>query len=162
MGLKHTIPALAVLLCLGIIPWSGLQAEPRGGDDDARDRGSRERELRNPQIIIRSDADKQRRDKIKASTADSNRQSDPDSTRGLERAEERRPDHADADSNTEDGGWYEYFFGKRQTAETKTERGWYEYVFGDPAVANPDKEKDSPKEENKDEDENSSWWWPFD
>lgn len=159
MRLKQTIPALAVLLCFGAMPRGESQAAPR--DDDARARGARERD---PQIIIRSDEEKQKRLKAgKVRSDNSNRQSDPDSTRGLERAEERRPVHAGNDTDNTDDGWYEYLFGKRQDVETKSERGWYEHLFGSSSTESrkEKKEKDKDKEKDK-EDDDSNWWWPFD
>lgn len=158
MRLKQTISALAVLLCLGGMPVNESQAEPR--DDDSRERGTREREQRDPQIIIRSDADKRRRNENKSGNDNSNRQSDPDSTRGLDRAEERRPAHAGNDAGDNDDGWYEYLFGKRQNAGTKSERGWYEYLFGNSSTeSRKDKNKDKEKDKKNDD---SNWWWPFD
>jgi len=129
MGLKHTIAVLGALLCLGT-PWAGAQAEPQ--DDDTRARGTRERE---PQIIIRTDADKRQRSENKAASDNSNRQSSPDATRGLERAEERRPEQAGSDNNNEDG--------------------WFGSVF--------DWSDDDKKEKDKDtKEDESNWWWPFD
>jgi len=62
----------------------------------------------------------------------SNRQSDPDSMRGLERAKERRSDSAD------------------QHARSDGERHWYEFRFGE------NKDKDQKLTDKK-----LRWWWPF-
>jgi len=64
----------------------------------------------------------------------SNRQSDPDSTRGLERAEERRSEQAD------------------EHARSGKERHWYDFLFGEDG--DKGKGKDMVKKEPR-------WWWPF-
>ncbi len=64
----------------------------------------------------------------------SNRQSDPDSTRGLERAEERQAAQAD------------------EHAQPEKERRWYDFLFGEDEHS--DKDEDMVKKEPR-------WWWPF-
>jgi len=64
----------------------------------------------------------------------SNRQSDPDSTRGLERAEERHAKKAD------------------EHARPEKERHWYDSFFGRDDDSH--KNKDTAKQEPR-------WWWPF-
>lgn len=64
----------------------------------------------------------------------SNRQSDPDSTRGLDRAEERRAEQA------------------AEHARSGKERHWYDFLFGEDG--DKDKGKDMVKKEPR-------WWWPF-
>lgn len=64
----------------------------------------------------------------------SNRQSDPDSTRGLERAEERHAEKAD------------------EHARPEKERHWYDSFFGRDDDSH--KNKDTAKQEPR-------WWWPF-
>jgi len=63
----------------------------------------------------------------------SNRQSDPGSTRGLERAEERHAEQAD------------------EHARPEKERRWYDFLFG---KDDKDKDKDMAQKEPR-------WWWPF-
>jgi hypothetical protein len=103
------------------------------------------------EIIIRSDTDRRRRD-----AENSNPQSGLDSTHGLERAAERRAEPADVHSQAggaaePEGGMYEYFFGRRQDADAKSESSWYDYLFGG-------RKKDKAQEDG----EESRWWWPFD
>lgn len=129
---------------------------------DREDRGEQrvETEERRTQIIIRSDADKKKRKALRAEAKeDSNRQSDPDSERGLERAQERRAPQADAHAQhrTDERGWYEYLFGKRAEAEQKSERDWYGYLFG-----RQPKEDKREKKDDDSRDDDDSWWWPFD
>lgn len=67
--------------------------------------------------------------------ANSNRQSDPGSTRGLDRAEDRRS--AQADGHAQPG----------------KERHWYGFLFGEDGDEH--KAKDRGRKEPR-------WWWPFD
>nr|ART36213.1 B474 [uncultured bacterium] len=67
--------------------------------------------------------------------ANSNRQADPGSTRGLERAQERRSEQAD------------------EHAQSGREHHWYDFLFGD------DGDRDNGKDRAKRE---PRWWWPFD
>jgi hypothetical protein len=163
MRMKQTRLALAVLL-FGFA--AGLGAAPAGGQGRAGQDTQAGRDDGGAQIIIRSEAEKKRRQQEAAdrpAPGDSNRQSDPDATRGLQRSEERRAEAADAHSQAggapaqEESGWYEYLFGKRQPTEEKSERDWYEYLFG--------KRRDAdkpPEQEHRKPDDDSSGWWPFD
>lgn len=139
---------LAVLL-LGLPALATAAPQP-----DKESPGHEERDdSRAAKIIIRSDAEKKRRQALRPDDKNSNRQSDPDSARGLERAEERRSEQADAHAQAgkEDRGWYEYLFGKQDT-DKKSEGSWYGYLFGRPdEVAKPEKK-----------DDDDDWWWPFD
>lgn len=109
-------------------------AAPQSDRESAGHERAAERE-RAAQIIIRSDAEKKRRKALRGDdNENSNRQSDPDSTRGLERAEERRAEPAE------------------EHAQAGKDEGWYEYLFGRPAK----------KDKAKDQDDDDSWWWPFD
>jgi hypothetical protein len=124
-------------------------------------------------IIIRTESDKQQR-KAKG-TADrgppqdngsnnSNRQSDPDSVTGLERAQERRAQQAETHAQSggkDDAGWYEYLFGKKQTAGEESERDWYGYLFGKPKAKKDDTRQDQDTQEDGNE-RGDSRWWPFD
>lgn len=68
----------------------------------------------------------------------SNRQSDPDSTRGLERAAERRSDNAD------------------QHDRSNRESHWYDFIFGkDKVKSDEDRLHDVAEKKPR-------WWWPFD
>lgn len=67
----------------------------------------------------------------------SNRQSDPDSTRGLERAAERRSDNAN----------------QHVQSEEERPRRWYDFMTG----------RDGDRVKNREVTERQSrWWWPFD
>lgn len=67
----------------------------------------------------------------------SNRQSDPDSTRGLERAAERRSDNANQ---------------HHVQSEEERPRRWYDFMTG----------RDDGRVENREVTERQSrWWWPF-
>ncbi len=163
MRMKQTIRILAMLVCTAA---AGVYAAPPGGQggagqDPQTGRGNDD----GAQIIIRSEAEKKRRQQQAAERPapdESNRQSDPDATRGLERAEQRRAEAADAHSQApgtaqQQSGWYEYLFGKRQHTEEKSERDWYEYLFG--------KRRDAdqpPQQKNGKPDGDSNGWWPFD
>jgi hypothetical protein len=153
MSMKQARPVLlAVLLGTATVaaasPDKSRQGSDHGKQAEAEDASG-------ARIIIRSDAEKKRR---QVENDNSNRQSDADSQRGLERAEERRAEpaetHARAASDT-DRGWREYLFGQKQDSGEKTERDWYGYLFG-----RQEPDKNDEKHENKDG--QSRWWWPFD
>jgi hypothetical protein len=155
MRMKQISPPIACLLfCMSGIavaaPEQGKEADSHGRHTGLDDSGVR--------IHIRTEEEKKRRE-----ARNSNRQSEPDASRGLERAGERRAEPADAHSQAggvskdSEDGWYEYFFGKRQASGKEPDLNWYEYLFGrSAATGKADKEKD------EQQDKDSSWWWPFD
>jgi hypothetical protein len=125
MYLRQVTIGLALLLCATAATAAapGKDQEPAGKATD--NAGAR--------IIIRSEAEKKRRQQAEAARAsneNSNRQSDIGSERGLERAEERRPEQA---GKQPEGNWFEDLLGTRKKPNDK-----------------PDKEGES------------RWWWPFD
>ena len=73
----------------------------------------------------------------KQGNENSNRQSDPDSTRGLERAAERRSDNANKHGQPDE------------------EYRWYDFIFGE-KIVKADKDKNRELAERK-----PRWWWPF-
>ncbi|HXG27663.1 MAG TPA: hypothetical protein VNJ47_02295, partial [Nevskiales bacterium] len=112
MRMKQMTPALAAML-LGLASTS-LAAAP--ATDEAAAEPARRQEAGGVQIIIRSDAEKQRRDSgasAPQAPAASNRHPDPGATRGLDRAAERRAEAAEAHSQAEppDTPWYKSLFG---------------------------------------------------
>ena len=117
MTLKHVTTGLVfLLLCTAATAAPDKDRKPAGKDDD-----------NGVQIIIRSEAEKKRRQNPEtpnANNQNSNRQSDPDSNRGLERAEERRPEQAGQQS---EGAWYENIFGQRKKPGDKKddESSWW-------------------------------------
>lgn len=72
----------------------------------------------------------------------SNRQSEPGSTRGLERAAERRSENSEnagpQGQAEKESHWYDFMFGRNKKAEEGMERG-YETT-----------------------EKKQRWWWPFD
>lgn len=150
MRMKQTLITLALL--------PALAATSATAADQDRDAPASEADTGGARIIIRSEAEKKRRD-----ADNSNRQSGPDAGRGLERAQERRAEPADDRAQPpsqpqQDDGWYEYLFGKRPesdtTASQKSESEWYEYLFGKP-------QKNDPGQEDPKKEEAPKWWWPF-
>lgn len=117
MTLKRVTTGLALLLlCAAATAAPDKDRKPAGKNDD-----------NGAQIIIRSDAEKKRRQNPETPNADnqnSNRQSDADSTRGLERAEERRSEQAD---KPPEEAWYKNIFGPRKKSDKpdKDESRWW-------------------------------------
>lgn len=152
MSMKQVMPAKAVmLLCTAML---GLSLTVSAADKDKESAGHESRGHTDDdgvQIIIRSDSEKKHRQRQdngnqasnnRPANDNSNRQSDVDSERGLDRAKERRSEQADEHSQAGDH------------ASDRDERPWYD-PFG---IFGEDKEK---KEKADKPGEKGSWWWPF-
>lgn len=137
---QMTAVLAALLLCAATAAPAAVNKDK---DETPGDRGQNTGTHGNdPIIIIRNKAEKKQRQQQEAAGRDndnSNRQSDPDSERGLERAQERRAEQADEHSQA--GG-----------KADKPDEGWYEYLFGK-------RREDGDKPDKKDD--GSRWWWPF-
>lgn len=111
----------------------GATAAP-GNMDNHPNKAGQEQGAANPRMHD-NDGNEHRGQNDSRDNENSNRQSDPDSTRGLERAEERHAEKAD------------------EHARPEKERHWYDFLFGEDG-AKDNKGKDMVKQEPR-------WWWPF-
>lgn len=157
MRLKQ-VPAFVFVFCL---------ASPAALAEPGKDRQhGPQNNTGDVQIIIRKPSDRKPAAANAIGNADSkpehddNRQSDPDSVKGLERAQERHDAHANAQAgNEKDDGWYEYLFGKKPSSADKSERDWYGYLFGKRQTPDGDNNNGDPPQDKEDKPDN--WWWPF-
>ncbi len=142
---KTTIAATAIILTTFTF---GVVAQP--GNNDNADRPGQSRHDNKPGMHQSGDARMQDRDDAERGhdtdrsqsnhqgNENSNRQSDPDSTRGLERAAERRSDNAGPQGQAEkESHWYDFMLGRNKKVEGDMESGF---------------ETTGKKQR---------WWWPF-
>lgn len=164
--------ALILVLPLAFLVSPYLMAEPRKNTE--RPGWDTRKDANDVHIIIRKEADRKQRqaqDNADHGTQqdgraddNSNRQSEPNSLTGLERAQARRAEQAENHTQAggkDDAGWYEYLFGQKQAAGEESERDWYGYLFGKPKAKQDGSRQDKDTQEDGNE-RSDSRWWPFD